>query len=58
MPYLLLLGVSTRIDKEKAIRGYMMEIKQYLKCSLVKGKNDKCMKAYDVKESKCRGLTK
>jgi curli biogenesis system outer membrane secretion channel CsgG len=42
----------------KAIRGCIVEISQYLNCSLVKGNSDKCMKEYDEKESKRRERTK
>jgi len=36
----------------------VMEISEYLECSLTKGKNDSCMAEYEAKESKRRGTTK
>jgi curli biogenesis system outer membrane secretion channel CsgG len=42
----------------KAIRGCIIEISNYLTCSLAKGKDDKCMKDYEEKESKRREKTK
>jgi len=42
----------------KAIRACIMEIAEYLECSLVNGQDDSCMDAYDAKESKRREKTK
>ena len=42
----------------KAIRACVMEIAEYLECSMVKGKNDGCMQAYNQKESNRREKTK
>jgi curli biogenesis system outer membrane secretion channel CsgG len=42
----------------KAIRACIIEIAEYLDCSLAKGKNDPCMQEYKVKESKRREKTK
>jgi hypothetical protein len=42
----------------KAIRACIMEIAEYLDCSLTKGKNDPCMQEYKEKESKRREKTK
>ncbi len=42
----------------KAIRACIMEIAEYLECSLVKGQDHKCMAAYNAKESKRRKKTK
>lgn len=42
----------------KALRACIMEIAEYLDCSLVKGKDDSCMAAYDAKESRRREKTK
>lgn len=42
----------------KAIRACVMEISEYLECSLTKGKNDSCMAEYEAKESKRRATTK
>jgi curli biogenesis system outer membrane secretion channel CsgG len=51
-------GTKAKTPTGKAIRGCIVEISQYLECSLVKGKDDKCMKEYDEKESKRREKTK
>ncbi len=56
--------VSTGLGKEektpvgKAIRGCIMEIAEYLQCSLVKGRDSDCMKEYDAKERSRRDKTK
>lgn len=42
----------------KAIRACIMEIAEYLECSMVKGKDDACMDAYNAKESSRREKTK
>lgn len=42
----------------KAIRACIIEISEYLECSLVKGKDDSCMQTYAAKESKRREKTK
>jgi len=42
----------------KAIRACVMEISEYLECSLIKGKNDSCMAEYEAKEGKRRATTK
>ncbi len=42
----------------KAIRACVIEIAEYLQCSLIKGKNDKCMQEYIEKESKRKERTK
>ncbi len=42
----------------KAIRACIIEIADYLQCSLVKGKDDSCMDEYAAKESKRRENTK
>ena len=42
----------------KAIRGCIIEIAEYLECSLVKGKDDSCMEEYAEKEGKRRERTK
>lgn len=51
-------GTKAKTPTGKAIRGCVVEISNYLACSLVKGKNDTCMKEYDEKESKRREKTK
>jgi curli biogenesis system outer membrane secretion channel CsgG len=42
----------------KAIRGCIIEITDYLQCSLVKGRDDSCYQEYAAKESKRRENTK
>jgi len=42
----------------KAIRACIIEITEYLKCSMVDSKNSNCMQEYDAKESKRRENTK
>jgi len=57
-------GVGGSLDKEKktptgkAIRACIMEIAEYLECSMVKGKDDACMAGYNAKESSRREKTK
>jgi curli biogenesis system outer membrane secretion channel CsgG len=56
--------VSTDMEKQqktptgKAIRACIIEIAEYLDCSLTKGKNDPCMQEYKEKEGKRREKTK
>ena len=56
--------VSTNMEKQqktptgKAIRACIIEIAEYLDCSLTKGKNDPCMNEYKEKESQRREKTK
>lgn len=42
----------------KAIRACIIEISEYLECSLARGKNDSCMDDYAAKESSRRARTK
>jgi curli biogenesis system outer membrane secretion channel CsgG len=42
----------------KAIRACIIEISDYLKCSMVEGKDSSCMQEYDSKESRRRENTK
>lgn len=42
----------------KAIRACIIEIAEYLQCSLIKGKNDSCMDQYKEKEAKRKEKTK
>jgi curli biogenesis system outer membrane secretion channel CsgG len=42
----------------KAIRACIMEIAEYLECSITKGKDDPCMEDYKAKEGKRREKTK
>ena len=51
-------GKKAKTPVGKTIRGCIVEISQYLECSLVKGKSDSCMKEYDEKDSKRRERTK
>ena len=52
------LGKEEKTPTGKAIRACIMEIAEYLQCSLVKGKDSACMKEYDAKESSRREKTK
>jgi len=52
------LGGHKKTPTGKAIRACIMEASEYLECSLVKGKNHRCMQGYDAKESKRREKTK
>jgi curli biogenesis system outer membrane secretion channel CsgG len=52
------LGKYEKTPAGKAIRGCLIEITEYLECSLVKGKNDECMAQYAAKESRRREKTK
>jgi len=52
------LGEKAKTPTGKAIRGCIVEIAQYLECSLLKGKDDSCIKEYDEKESKRKQKTK
>jgi curli biogenesis system outer membrane secretion channel CsgG len=52
------LGKHEKTPTGKAIRACIIEIAEYLQCSLVKGKNSDCMQEYDVKESKRKEKTK
>jgi len=42
----------------KAIRACIMEIAEYLECSMVKGQDNSCMDEYDAKEGRRREKTK
>ncbi|MEK6654373.1 MAG: penicillin-binding protein activator LpoB, partial [Thermodesulfobacteriota bacterium] len=52
------LGEKAKTPTAKAIRGCVVEIAQYLECSLLQGKDSSCMKEYDEKESKRKQKTK
>jgi curli biogenesis system outer membrane secretion channel CsgG len=52
------LGQYKNTPVGKAIRGCIIEITEYLKCSLVEGKNSDCMQDYNRKENKRREKTK
>jgi curli biogenesis system outer membrane secretion channel CsgG len=52
------LGDKAKTPAGKAIRGCIVEIAQYLECSLLNGKDSGCMKEYDAKESKRKQKTK
>ena len=52
------LGEKAKTPTGKAIRGCIVEISEYLECSLLKGKDSGCMKEYDEKDSKRKQKTK
>ena len=52
------LGKYEKTPTGKAIRACIIEISDYLVCSLTKGKKDSCMEAYAKKESSRREKTK
>ena len=52
------LGKYDKTPVGKAIRACIIEISEYLQCSLTKGKDDPCMAAYNEKDSKRRDKTK
>ena len=52
------LGEKEKTPTGKAIRACIVEISQYLECSLLEGKGSSCMQEYDKKESKRRQKTK
>lgn len=52
------LAKESKTPTGKAIRACIMEIAEYLECSLVRGKNDSCMDEYAAKENRRREKTK
>ncbi len=52
------LGKYSKTPTGKAIRACIMEIAEYLDCSLVQGKNASCMDDYNAKENRRRNKTK
>lgn len=52
------LGEQAKTPTGKAIRACLVEISEYLECSLLEGKGSSCMQDYDAKESKRRQKTK
>lgn len=52
------LGQYKKTPTGKAIRACIMEIAEYLECSMVKGKSDSCMQEYNEKEANRREKTK
>lgn len=52
------LGKYEKTPTGKAIRACIIEIAEYMECSLVKGKDDDCMEDYTAKESRRREKTK
>lgn len=52
------LSQYSKTPTGKAIRACIIEIADYLQCSLVKGKEDSCMDGFAAKESKRRENTK
>jgi curli biogenesis system outer membrane secretion channel CsgG len=52
------LGKYEKTPTGKAIRACIIEIAEYLQCSLTKGKDDECMQEYEDKESRRKEKTK
>jgi hypothetical protein len=52
------LGKHEKTPTGKTIRACIIEIAEYLQCTLVKGKNSDCMQKYDAKESRRKEKTK
>jgi curli biogenesis system outer membrane secretion channel CsgG len=52
------LAQQEKTPTGKAIRACIIEISEYLECSMTKGKDDPCMQNYAAKESKRRDKTK
>jgi len=52
------LGGHEKTPAGKAIRACIMEIAEYLDCSMVQGKDAACMDDYNAKENKRREKTK
>lgn len=52
------LATHAKTPTGKAIRACIIEIAEYLECSLVKGKNHPCMDSYRAKEERRRERTK
>ena len=52
------LGKYEKTPIGKAIRACIIEISEYLVCSLTKGKDDPCMQTYAAKDTKRRDKTK
>ncbi len=52
------LAKEKKTPTGKAIRACIMEIAEYLECSMVMGPNDSCMDEYNAKESRRREKTK
>jgi hypothetical protein len=52
------VGDKAKTPTGKAIRGCIVEIAQYLECSLLQGQGSSCMKEYDAKESKRKQKTR
>ncbi|MDI9570684.1 MAG: CsgG/HfaB family protein [Pseudomonadota bacterium] len=52
------MGDKAKTPTGKAIRACIVEISEYLDCSLLEGNNSRCMAEYNAKESKRRQKTK
>jgi len=52
------IGKYKKTPVGKAIRACIMEIAEYLECSIIKGKDDSCIEEYTAKEIKRREKTK
>jgi curli biogenesis system outer membrane secretion channel CsgG len=52
------VGEKAKTPTAKAIRGCVVEIANYLECSLLQGKGSSCMKEFDEKDSKRKQKTR
>jgi len=52
------IGEKAKTPTAKAIRGCVVEIANYLECSMIKGKDSSCMKEYDEKDSSRKQKTR
>ncbi|MCX5832638.1 MAG: CsgG/HfaB family protein [Deltaproteobacteria bacterium] len=52
------IGEKAKTPTAKAIRGCVVEIANYLECSMIQGKESSCMKEFDEKDSKRKQKTR
>jgi curli biogenesis system outer membrane secretion channel CsgG len=52
------IGEKAKTPTAKAIRGCVVEIANYLECSMLQGKESSCMKEFDEKDSKRKQKTR
>jgi curli biogenesis system outer membrane secretion channel CsgG len=52
------IGEKAKTPTAKAIRGCVVEIANYLECSMLQGKESRCMKEFDEKDSKRKQKTR
>lgn len=52
------IGEKAKTPTAKAIRGCVVEIANYLECSMLQGKDSSCMKDFDEKDSKRKQKTR